>query len=385
MRDTVSEQLGIYVHWPFCAAKCPYCDFNSHVRHNAIDQRRYADALVRELEHFAARTPGRRVESVFFGGGTPSLMLPDTVAHVLEAIARLWPVDEAVEITLEANPTSSDAARFVGYRDAGVNRLSLGVQSLRDEALVRLGRLHDGAEAGRAVELARRIFPRLSFDLIYARPGQSPDEWRSELREALSLAADHLSLYQLTIEAGTPFDRLHRMGRLILPVEETSRTLFDMTQSMCADAGLPAYEISNHARQGQESRHNLVYWRYEDYLGVGAGAHGGFTENGTRRATLAAHVPEDWLFRVETCGVGTIREEPVAREQAASEFLLMGLRLTEGVDPVRYEMLAGKPLAMDRVETLMSLGLISMGEDGRLTATSDGRAVLDRLVLELID
>lgn len=375
--------FGIYVHWPFCAAKCPYCDFNSHVRHQPVDQPRYARALATELEHFAARTAGKRVGSIFFGGGTPSLMQPETVSQVLEAIARLWPIAESVEVTLEANPTSVDAAHFAGYRAAGVNRLSLGVQSLRDEALRKLGRLHSVAEAIDAIDLARRNFPRLSFDLIYARPGQTMAEWDLELREALALAADHLSLYQLTIEPGTPFYDLQRTGKLTVPGEEPARDLFDLTQQVCAEAGLPAYEISNHAQPGAASMHNLVYWRYGEYVGVGPGAHGRFVEGDVRRASVGVRAPEAWLTAVETDGVGTKQEEAISRADEGAEYLLMGLRLGEGIDPSRYTELTGSALAQDRVGELMDLGLLMLQENGRLAATGEGRAVLNRLVAEL--
>ncbi|MEM7567515.1 MAG: radical SAM family heme chaperone HemW, partial [Pseudomonadota bacterium] len=270
--------FGIYVHWPFCAAKCPYCDFNSHVRHGGVDQAAFAAALVAELRHMAGRTPGRTVTSVFFGGGTPSLMEAGTVETVLGAIHDLWTVSPEAEITLEANPTSAEAERFRGYRSAGVNRLSLGVQSLNDVDLKFLGRLHSAAEALAAIEMARATFPRLSFDLIYARPGQTVRAWSEELNAAIGYAADHLSLYQLTIEPETPFHALQRAGRLRVPQSDEARALYDVTQEITTRAGLPAYEISNHAVPGAESRHNLVYWRYGEYVGVGPGAHGRLIE-----------------------------------------------------------------------------------------------------------
>ena len=283
------------MHWPFCAAKCPYCDFNSHVRHEPPDEPRFAKAIARELRHFAALTPGRTVTSIFLGGGTPSLMQAATVEAVLETIARLWPVADDAEITLEANPGSAEAERFRGYRAAGVNRLSLGVQSLDDAALKALGRIHSVAEARNAVTLARNTFPRLSFDLIYARPAQTLDAWRAELEAAIDMAADHLSLYQLTIEPETMFFRLHQAGKLAVPDGELAAELYTLTQEVTEAHGLPAYEISNHAAPGAESRHNLTYWRYQDYVGVGPGAHGRITVDGVKRATASERHPENWL------------------------------------------------------------------------------------------
>src|SRR5581483_9580216 len=274
MTVTSNAPFAVYVHWPFCLSKCPYCDFNSHVRHGGIDEARFLRAYLAEIGHWAGLAPGRRVTSVFFGGGTPSLMSPVTVGAILDAVARHWSVEADAEVTLEANPSSVEAGRFRGYRAAGVHRVSLGVQSFNDGELRFLGRLHNVAEARRAIELARAIFPRLSFDLIYARPGQTPDTWRAELGEALRLAADHLSLYQLTIEDGTPFAALYRAGKLKPPDEDASADLYAVTQEVCDRAGLPAYEISNHARPGAECRHNLVYWRYGEYAGIGPGAHG---------------------------------------------------------------------------------------------------------------
>ncbi|MDB5511757.1 MAG: coproporphyrinogen oxidase, partial [Enterovirga sp.] len=276
MLDHPTRDAGfaVYVHWPFCLAKCPYCDFNSHVRQGGVDEGRYLAAFEREIAHAAAMTPGRTVTSVFLGGGTPSLMRPQTVAGVLDAIGRAWSVEPGAEVTLEANPTSVEAERFRGYRAAGVNRLSIGVQALNEGDLRRLGRMHSAEEALAAVAVARQTFERFSFDLIYARPGQTRDAWRAELERAIGYAAEHLSLYQLTIEPGTWFERLHASGRLVLPDAEEGRALYDLTQEVCDRAGLPAYEISNHARPGAESRHNLVYWRYGEYAGIGPGAHG---------------------------------------------------------------------------------------------------------------
>ena len=266
--------FGVYIHWPFCLSKCPYCDFNSHVRHVAIDEARFARAFAGEIAATAARVPGRTVSTIFFGGGTPSLMQPATVATILDAVARHWTVATDVEVTLEANPTSVEATRFRGFRAAGVNRVSLGVQALDDAALKQLGRQHSADEALAAVAVARANFERYSFDLIYARPGQTPDAWGAELKRALAQTGEHLSLYQLTIEQDTAFALLHAAGKLVVPDEDLGRALYDTTQAVCADAGLPAYEISNHARAGAECRHNLVYWRAHEYAGIGPGAHG---------------------------------------------------------------------------------------------------------------
>jgi len=333
--QSTNEAFGIYVHWPFCLSKCPYCDFNSHVRHAAIDEDRFSRAFVREIESTAARTPRREVSSIFLGGGTPSLMLPQTVGTILDAIGRSWRVAPDAEVSLEANPSSVEAARFAGYRAAGVNRVSLGVQALDDASLKLLGRLHSAREALDAVAIARRSFERYSFDLIYARPGQTPENWADELRLAIAEAAEHLSLYQLTIEEGTPFFGLHAAGKLKTPDETAARALYDVTQEVCDKAGLPAYEISNHARAGAECRHNLVYWRGHEYAGIGPGAHGRLDIDGARHATSTEKRPEAWLMRVETQGHGLLTDDPLNREERADEFLLMGLRLAEGIDPER--------------------------------------------------
>src|SRR5882757_8773642 len=294
-----NRAFGVYVHWPFCLSKCPYCDFNSHVRHAAIDEERFARAFTREIETTAARVPGRDVTSIFLGGGTPSLMAPRTVGAILDAIGKHWRVAPDAEVTLEANPTSVEATRFAGYRAAGINRVSLGVQALDDAALKELGRLHTAQEALDAVKIARRAFERYSFDLIYARPRQTTAEWRAELSRAIDEAAEHLSLYQLTIEQDTPFAALHAAGKLKTPDEATARALYDVTQEVAAAQGLPAYEISNHARVGSECRHNLVYWRYHEYAGVGPGAHGRLVIDGKRHAIATERRPESWLTRVE--------------------------------------------------------------------------------------
>jgi putative oxygen-independent coproporphyrinogen III oxidase len=375
--------FGVYVHWPFCLSKCPYCDFNSHVRHAAIDEDRFARAFAREIETTAARVPGREVSSIFLGGGTPSLMAPQTVGAILDAIGQHWRVAPDVEVTLEANPTSVEATRFAGYRAAGVNRVSLGVQALDDRSLKELGRLHSAREALDAVAIARRSFDRYSFDLIYARPAQTPELWADELRLAIAEAAEHLSLYQLTIEEGTPFFGLHAAGKLKTPDEALARTLYDVTQEVCAHHDLPSYEISNHARAGAECRHNLVYWRGDEYAGIGPGAHGRLDIGGIRHATATEKRPEAWLMRVEASGHGVTTDELLNSEERADEFLLMGLRLAEGIDPKRYAALAGRPLDPNRIALLREEGAIAVDADGRLRVTQAGFPVLDAVVADL--
>jgi putative oxygen-independent coproporphyrinogen III oxidase len=377
------EAFGVYVHWPFCLSKCPYCDFNSHVRHVAIDEDRFAHAFAREIETTAARAPGREVSSIFLGGGTPSLMRPQTVGSILDAIGQHWSVASDVEVTLEANPTSVEATRFAGYRAAGVNRVSLGVQALDDASLKALGRLHTAREALDAVAIARRAFDRYSFDLIYARPDQTPRMWADELKIAIAEAAEHLSLYQLTIEEGTPFFGLHAAGRLKTPDEALARALYDVTQEVCSAHGLPAYEISNHARAGAECRHNLVYWRGEEYAGIGPGAHGRLDVDGIRHATATEKRPEAWLMRVEANGHGVVSDDRLNSEERADEFLLMGLRLAEGIDPERYAALSGRPLDPRRIAILREEGAISVDDTGRLRVTQAGFPVLDAVVADL--
>jgi putative oxygen-independent coproporphyrinogen III oxidase len=375
--------FGVYIHWPFCLSKCPYCDFNSHVRHAAIDEARYVRAFTAEIAATATRVPGRTVSTIFFGGGTPSLMQPATVAAVLDAIARHWSVAADVEVTLEANPTSVEATRFRGYRAAGVNRVSLGVQALDDAALKELGRLHTAREALDAVAVARAIFGRYSFDLIYARAQQTPDAWATELKRAIAEAGEHLSLYQLTIEQDTPFFALRAAGKLVVPDDDTARVLYDTTQAVCGAAGLPAYEISNHARAGAQCRHNLVYWRAHEYAGIGPGAHGRLDIDGVRRATATEKRPEAWLMRVESLGHGVVTDEALTQEQMADEFLLMGLRLAEGVDPLRYARLAGRPLDPRRIAILHDEGAVETTADGMLRVTLAGFPVLDAVVADL--
>ena len=381
--DHSDPGFGVYVHWPFCAAKCPYCDFNSHVRHKPVDQPRFVAAFRREILQMRAMTGARTVTSIFFGGGTPSLMAPQTVDGILSAIGQAWDVAIDAEITLEANPSSVEAGRFRGYRAAGVNRVSLGVQALDDSDLKMLGRLHSVAEAVAAIELARAIFPRLSFDLIYARPGQSVGEWARELDAAIGHAADHLSLYQLTIEQGTPFFGLHKSGRLKVPDGDLSADLYEATQALTAARGLPAYEVSNHAVPGAESRHNLTYWRYGDYVGLGAGAHGRLSHTGGRTGTVNRRQPEQWLEQVETLGHGMEAQERLDAEAQADELMLMGLRLREGFDVTRWRDLSGRSVDPDKERFLISHGLLERLGNSRLRCTPAGMMVLDAVVADL--
>ena len=373
-----SSDFGVYVHWPFCKAKCPYCDFNSHVRHEAVDAMRYARALVRELQHMKQLAPDRQVTSIFFGGGTPSLMPPAAVAHVLDAIAALWSVAHDAEITLEANPTSVEAENFRGYRSAGVNRVSVGVQSLNAADLAALGRQHTPEEALAAFRLAARIFPRVSFDMIYARPGQSLAAWRAELKQALAEQQGHMSLYQLTIEPETRYFDLFQSGKLVVPNDDDAASLYELTQELTEAAGLAAYEISNHARPGHESRHNLTYWRYLDYAGVGPGAHGRL--NGV--ATVCEKYPETWVSRVEAEGHALVEQQQLTLAEQAPEYLLMSMRINEGLDLTRHAKLAGRFIAPDRIEALAALDLLQV-VDGRLQATRRGRPLLNAIIREL--
>lgn len=385
------EPLALYVHWPFCLAKCPYCDFNSHVRER-IDQKRFAQALRTELAWEAGRlntASGRRrpLASIFFGGGTPSLMEPETVAALIGDARRLFDADGEIEITLEANPTSVEAARLAAFREAGVNRVSMGIQSLREAPLRALGRQHSVAQAIAALETARLVFPRVSFDLIYARPGQTLADWRAELREALALAHDHLSLYQLTIEPGTAYEALHRRGELVLPDEELAAALYEATEEEAARFGLQGYEISNYAVPGRESRHNLAYWRYADYAGIGPGAHGRVSLGGRLLATRRHRAPEPWAERVEAQGHGTTHEEEVAPRDRAREALLMGLRLAEGIDEARFAARTGVALDAavdaDVLAQAVAEGYVER-RDGRLVALPEGRLRLDALLGALV-
>lgn len=373
--------FGIYVHWPYCTSKCPYCDFNSHVAAK-VDHAAWRAAYVTELERVAEETADRRVDTVFFGGGTPSLMDPDVVAEVLAAVQRHWRVANDWEVTLEANPGSVETGRFRAFRDAGVNRVSLGVQSLDDEHLVRLGRRHTVAEAMAALEIARDVFPRVSFDLIYARQDQTLDAWRTELMRALSMAADHLSLYQLTIEDGTAFGVLHRAGKLRgLPDEDRAADMYLMTQDLCSGVGLAAYEVSNHARSGAESQHNRLYWTGGDFAGIGPGAHGRLTLGGRRWATESPRDPRNWLSAALNRGPTESRTEIGPRDQAL-EYLIMGLRVTEGIDLDRMARLSGRSANDTVVTDAETLGLVVQAE-GRLRTTLPGRMVLNTLAAEL--
>ncbi len=380
------EPLALYIHWPFCLAKCPYCDFNSHVRER-IDQARFAAGLRTELAWEAARLGRRPLASIFFGGGTPSLMQPQTVASLIGDARASFDMAGDIEITLEANPTSVEQARLAAFRDAGVNRVSIGVQSLDDAALAMLGRRHSAEQAIAALRTARRLFERVSFDLIYARPGQSLPAWRGELRQALALASDHLSLYQLTIEPGTEFATRHGRGELVLPDDDDAAALYDATRDEAARFGLLDYEVSNYARPGSESRHNLAYWRYGDYAGIGPGAHGRVSLHGQLLATRRHRAPEVWAERVERDGHGTTSERPVAPGERGREMLLMGLRLAEGIDPQRFARRAGGELesALDTHTLRQALEAdYLVWRDGRLIATAEGRKRLDALLAALV-
>lgn len=379
--------FGVYVHWPFCAKKCPYCDFNSHVR-DEVDHERWRQCLRLELTHFASLTSGREVTSIFFGGGTPSLMEPKTAEAVITAIHELWPVAPGIEITLEANPTSVEAAKFAGFGAAGINRVSLGVQSLNDQDLKFLGRQHSAAEALDAVALARRYFDRVSFDLIYARPDQSVAHWEAELTQALEAGCDHLSAYQLTIEQGTQFFTLHARGDFKIPEDELAGDLYEATQAITEAAGMPAYEISNHAKPGQASNHNLTYWRYGDYVGAGPGAHGRLTlADGSKVGTRTHLAPEIWLDQVDAQGHAAKPFEAIEPEAQVAEYLMMGLRLVEGISVSRAEQLGGKPLAQlinqDRLPVLLDQGFATRNGD-QLALTPMGRQRLNSVLGQLL-
>ncbi len=371
----VTQPLALYVHWPFCVSKCPYCDFNSHVRER-VDEAAWRDALIADMAYEAALTAGRQLSSLFFGGGTPSLMTPETVGAIIDAAERLWGFENA-EITLEANPSSVEAGRFAGFAAAGVNRVSLGLQALDDTALKALGRAHDLSEGLAALDVAQAHFPRVSFDLIYAREGQTPDEWERELTRALAFGTEHLSLYQLTIEPGTAFATRARLGRLTLPEEDASLGMFEMTRAMTAAAGLPAYEVSNHARPGAESRHNLTYWRYGDYVGVGPGAHG----RRGNMATLRERLPETWLK------TAVASETPLDPDTRADEALMMGLRLLEGIDEAAFKARTGQSLdqtiSVAGLEETTRLGL-TLRKGRRLYLTDVGQPLLNAVVSRLL-
>ncbi len=377
------DAFGIYIHWPYCAAKCPYCDFNSHVKRE-LSEERYLTTILREMAYFAELAPGRTVSSVFFGGGTPSLMMPATAERILDAISSHWAVEPKTEITLEANPSSVEADRFADFRQAGINRVSLGVQSLHNDQLTFLGRLHNADEARQAIRIANDHFDRVSFDLIYARPGQTPNEWRTELSEALDLAAGHLSLYQLTIEPGTPFFRLHEAGKLHVPQDDDAAALYELTQELCDNAGLPAYEISNHARAGEEARHNLLYWRYGEYAGIGPGAHGRIEGPSGRLALSAICDPAGWAAQVDRDGHGLSQRETIDPFQEAEEMLLMGLRLVEGFSLAKLSQRTGYEVPKGAIDELVSDGLLTAdAKQDWMTATSAGQLVLNSLIAKL--
>ncbi|WP_299281502.1 radical SAM family heme chaperone HemW [uncultured Tateyamaria sp.] len=376
--DWEAGGFGLYVHWPFCTAKCPYCDFNSHVT-RSVDHDAWRSALVSEVESVGQNTNGRVLRSIFFGGGTPSLMAPATVDAIVQAAHRTWPVANDLEITLEANPTSVEASKFADFRAAGVNRVSMGIQALNDADLKALGRMHTADEALKAFDIARSEFQRVSFDLMYGRQKQSLTDWESELRRALSLGLDHVSLYQLTVEAGTAFgDRYAAGGLRGLPDDDLSADMYAVTQNICAEFDMPRYEVSNHAKDGAESRHNLIYWRYGDYAGIGPGAHGRLTTNGQRIATEQQRMPAKWLT-----GADRQSNEMLSRNDQAVEFLMMGLRLTEGVDLPRYEALAGQPLPEDKVNELVGMGLIDNTET-RIAVTDQGLTLLNGVLRTLL-
>ena len=376
--DWEAGGFGIYVHWPFCEAKCPYCDFNSHVA-KTIDHQAWQQAYTDEIAKAGAETPGRVVKSIFFGGGTPSLMKPETVEAVIRDIRSTWPVANDLEVTLEANPNSVEADRFAAYRDAGVNRVSLGIQSLIDRDLQRLGRLHTAAEARKALDIAIDTFERVSFDLIYGRQDQTLGDWEAELKTALSLPVDHLSLYQLTIEAETAFGARYRAGKLPgLPDDDLGADLYQLTQELCGAAGMRAYEVSNHAKDGAESRHNKIYWQYGDYLGIGPGAHGRLTLNGQRYATEHTRAPGHWLDGNREC----VRE-PLTQTEQSEEFLMMGLRLRDGIDRNRYRALAGRDLPQHAVSELEDQGLLEVS-DRNITVTNQGFILINEILRQLL-
>ncbi|MEL6647507.1 MAG: radical SAM family heme chaperone HemW [Pseudomonadota bacterium] len=387
-RDVFAEDwrnagFGLYIHWPYCEAKCPYCDFNSHVSRH-IDQQRWTRAYLREIDKAGFAYPNRVLNTVFFGGGTPSLMAPDVVASVIDRIKSTWPTANNLEITLEANPSSVEADRFRAYADAGVSRISMGVQALNDADLRRLGRVHSAAEARQAFNIARKYFDRVSFDLIYARQDQSLAYWKQELSEALTMAVDHLSLYQLTIEPGTVFAQRYANGKLRdLPDDDLAADMYDVTQETCDAHGMPAYEVSNHAQSDAESQHNMIYWRYGDYLGIGPGAHGRVTENETRFATESFSNPDKWLEMSET-GSPIKTKKRLSPATQADEYLMMSLRLSEGLDMARYQAISGKELSAETLDHLSEIGMLDVDHD-RIRATREGRIVLNAVIQELLN
>ncbi len=383
MEDWRHGGFGLYIHWPFCQSKCPYCDFNSHVAAQ-IDQKRWQAAYLAELGRIGDQTKDRVLNSVFFGGGTPSLMNPDLVAAILEKVRNTWTMANDIEITMEANPGSVEAGRFVGYRDAGVNRISIGLQALNDSDLRRLGRMHSVAEGKAAYAIARAAFDRVSFDLIYARQDQTCADWRKELTEALAMEPTHLSLYQLTVEDGTVFGARHSLGQLHgLPDEDLSSDMYLMTQEICEAGGLPAYEVSNHAKPGQESRHNLIYWRMGDYAGIGPGAHGRLTIAQQRWATEAPKQPGAWLEMVEKGLPGELPRSASSRDDHTMEYLLMSLRLVEGSDTARFKAISGYDLPEPKLRNLEAGGLVQR-DAGQLKTTATGRLLLNAILRDLL-
>jgi len=381
MEDWRNGGFGLYLHWPFCQSKCPYCDFNSHVS-AAIDQAQWRDAYLQEIDRNGERTKGRILNSVFFGGGTPSLMNPDSVSAIVDRIRRTWRTSNDIEITLEANPGSVEAGRFKAYREGGINRVSMGVQALNDADLKRLGRLHSVAEAQAAFDIARATFDRVSFDLIYARQGQTLQAWESELTEAVGMAVDHLSLYQLTIEGGTAFGDRFAAGKLRdLPDESLGADMYDLTQKICGANGFEAYEVSNHAKSGAQSRHNMVYWTGGDYIGIGPGAHGRLTLSGQRYATEAPRTPAMWLERVRT-GMNSETVDALSPAEQGMEYLMMGLRVSAGINLQRYRAISGEDLSPTKIKDLIDLGKVET--DGKtLRATPDGRLLLNAVISKL--
>lgn len=383
MDDWTYGGFGIYIHWPFCSAKCPYCDFNSHVS-KKIKKKQWIKGYLSEIQRVRNAVGPRLVNSVFFGGGTPSLMDPEVVEAVIGAIKSSFPISNQLEVTLEANPTSVEAGRFAAYQDAGVNRISMGIQALNDPDLRRLGRLHTAQEARLAFETARNIFARVSFDLIYARQYQTLAQWRAELSEALAMAVDHFSLYQLTVETGTAFGDRYKVGRLPgLPNNDLGADLYELTQSLCDAHNMPAYEVSNHAREGAECLHNLIYWRYGDYAGIGPGAHGRLTLKGQKFATEAFYNPDKWLAAVDQ-GTGEKSAQQIDQTAQATEYLLMGLRIKDGIDLKRFENLAGAPLNIEAQTSLEDMGLL-IRSDKTLKATRAGTAVLNSVISSLLE
>ena len=380
---SANDLFGVYVHWPFCASKCPYCDFNSHVHRGPFDEQAYVAAYEREIAHAASLTSGRVVQSIFFGGGTPSLMSPWAVEKIIDSIARHWTVEPKAEITLEANPTSVEVERFKGFRSAGINRVSLGVQSLRPQPLAELGRRHTVEEAVAAVRIAQSVFDRSSFDLIYGRPNQTLEDWEDELKEGLWLAQGHISLYMLTIEQGTRYFDLHKAGKLIMPDEDLAADFYELTQDLTAQAGMPAYEISNHARPGQESEHNLLYWRYGEYAGIGPGAHGRLLINNQRHATATEKMPFDWQKKVVSNGHGLVTDDVLTWEEQGDEFLVMGLRLREGISPQRFTALSGRKINQRQIDDLKGYGFVETLPNGNIRVTDRGWPVLDAVVADL--